>query len=56
MGKTKMELIQDILKKLKPNTYQPDRPEWVDIQSGLLRMNNRELNATYILLLCKKDE
>jgi hypothetical protein len=52
MGKSKMELIESILEKLKPNSYMDKSALWVDLQSGLLRMNNQELNACYALVVC----
>ncbi len=56
MGKRKMEMIEAIVTMLKPNTYTDARPEWIDLQSGLLRMSLRELGALYHILLCQRPE
>jgi hypothetical protein len=56
MGKRKMEMIENILELLRPNAYLPERSEWVDTQSGLLRMSVRELNAITVLLMAKRNK
>ena len=56
MSPNKMKMIEDILEMLKPNAYQDCRAEWVDTQSGLLRMSIRELNAFTVLLMCKREK
>jgi len=57
---SKITEVKKIVDLLTNNIYSKNKPEWVDFESGLLRMSFRELNATYVLILgCqnyKKDQ
>lgn len=54
MTKTKLKLVESIIALLKPNTYCDSSYAWDDLHLGLSRMSKKELDAAYILILCKK--
>lgn len=56
ISREKDEIIDQLIKKLKPNTYTEEHSIWNDLNAGLSKLSFPQLNALYCLILCRKED